>query len=112
MLAVFFLWLFISIPLTLLGTLFGRHQGESKNYGVISYVMDSLLDFMYQKIYLLTFCSPFPNTIPAKKPFQQLWVHFVAGGILPFSVVSIEMYFVFTAFFESKFYYVCSLFLK
>jgi hypothetical protein len=58
---------------------------------------------IYDIIYSL---RPFPTPIPAKKQFQQLWVHFAVGGILPFSVVSIEMYFVFTAFFESKFYYV------
>jgi len=87
MIIVFLIWLLVALPLTLIGTYVGRHYGD-KNKGPPCRV------------------TPFPKPIPTKRLYQQIWVYGLSGGLLPFSSIFIEMYFVFTAFWQSKFYYV------
>jgi hypothetical protein len=38
--------------------------------------------------------------------YQHRWVHVILTGILPFASIFVEMYFVFTAFWQHKYYYV------
>jgi len=85
-LAVISLWAFISFPLCLVGTLYGRHfKGESN----------------------------FPcrvKRIPSSIPVQPWYLHpaviMLAGGLLPFGSIFIEIYFIFTSFWNYKVYYV------
>jgi transmembrane 9 superfamily protein 3 len=80
------LWLLVSFPITFVGTVVGKNVGgKSDNPCRV---------------------HPMPKTIPAKRLYQELWVHVVLGGILPFGSIFIEMYFVFTAFWQYKYYYV------
>eukprot|EP01127_Copromyxa_protea_P015585 TRINITY_DN4500_c0_g1_i1.p1 TRINITY_DN4500_c0_g1~~TRINITY_DN4500_c0_g1_i1.p1 ORF type:complete len:597 (+),score=104.70 TRINITY_DN4500_c0_g1_i1:40-1791(+) len=88
MVAVVLLWLFVAFPLTLCGTVAGRHMGAKANRKSTPYV------------------TPYPKAIPHKRPLQSLWLHILCGGILPFGSIWVEMYFVFTAFWQSKYYYV------
>jgi transmembrane 9 superfamily protein 3 len=80
------LWLFITCPLTLVGTILGRNwSGKPDNPCRINQI---------------------PRTIPEKKWYLQPWVHIALGGILPFGSIFIEMYFIFTSFWHYKYYYV------
>jgi transmembrane 9 superfamily protein 3 len=80
------LWLLVSFPITFVGTVLGKNVGgKSDNPCRV---------------------HPMPKAIPAKRLYQELWVHVVLGGILPFGSIFIEMYFVFTAFWQYKYYYV------
>jgi len=86
MIIMLLLWLFIAFPITFGGTIIGRNMGGKP-------------DFPCRY-------TPVPKTIPVKRPYQELWVHIFLGGILPFGSIFIEMYFVFTAFWQYKYYYV------
>jgi len=80
------LWLLVTFPITFVGTVFGMKVGG---------IPDNPCRV-----------HPMPKSIPAKRLYQELWVHVVLGGILPFGSIFIEMYFVFTAFWQYKYYYV------
>jgi len=80
------LWLFVAFPVTLGGTIVGRNVAGAP-------------DFPCR-------ISPYPKQILPKRLYQELWVHVVLGGVLPFGSIFIEMYFVFTAFWQYKYYYV------
>jgi len=86
MVAVFAIWGFISLPLTLFGTIIGRNwNGINDNPCRINLA---------------------PRLIPEKAWYQQPWVYVILGGILPFGSIFIEMYFIFTSFWLYKYYYV------
>eukprot|EP01129_Flabellula_baltica_P015648 TRINITY_DN8045_c0_g1_i1.p1 TRINITY_DN8045_c0_g1~~TRINITY_DN8045_c0_g1_i1.p1 ORF type:complete len:582 (+),score=106.33 TRINITY_DN8045_c0_g1_i1:46-1791(+) len=87
MLSVVGLWVGVSFPLTLLGSIVGR------NYPI---------PFLKKTGPL----GPFPKPIPEKKFYENRWVHVVLSGILPFGSIFIEMYFVFTSLWQYKYYYV------
>ena len=79
---VFVIWSFISFPLATLGTIVGRNCS----------------------------CTPdnpcrvktIPRPIPQKKWYLTPWVVSVMGGLLPFGSIFIEMYFIFTSFWNYK----------
>jgi len=50
-----------------------------------------------------TYVRPIPAT---NEVYQQPWFVAMVGGILPFGSIFIEMYFIFTSFWNYKFYYV------
>eukprot|EP00466_Bigelowiella_natans_P018981 jgi/Bigna1/55590/estExt_Genewise1Plus.C_640042 len=80
------IWLFIAFPLLFFGTLFGKNMTEE-------------LDFP---------CRParYRRPIPTKQWFTHPITLAVAGGVLPFGSIFIEMYYAFTSFWNYKFYYV------
>uniref|UniRef100_A0A6B2L0V5 Transmembrane 9 superfamily member n=1 Tax=Arcella intermedia TaxID=1963864 RepID=A0A6B2L0V5_9EUKA len=80
------LWIFLALPLTFGGTILGRNLNGKANFPC----RNSLIT----------------KTIPSKRPYQELYVHVLLGGILPFGSIFIETYFVFTAFWQYKYYYV------
>jgi len=86
MLIMFLIWLLISFPITIGGTIVGRNMGGKPDFPC--------------RIH------PMPKPIPSKRPYQELWVHILLGGVLPFGSIFIEMYFVLTAFWQYKYYYV------
>eukprot|EP01060_Flectonema_neradi_P030386 TRINITY_DN439_c2_g1_i2.p1 TRINITY_DN439_c2_g1~~TRINITY_DN439_c2_g1_i2.p1 ORF type:complete len:576 (+),score=77.79 TRINITY_DN439_c2_g1_i2:63-1790(+) len=83
LLAIGALWAFVAFPLVVFGTLVGRHQKKVE--------------------------VPRISQIPRYIPERSRVVHYVsiaAGGILPFGSIFIELYFIFTSFWNYKFYYV------
>jgi transmembrane 9 superfamily protein 3 len=86
MLKVFAIWFFVSFPLVVAGTLVGRHVG-GKN------------DFPCR-------VNTIPRPIPKGPWYTWPVVVIPLTGILPFGSIFIEMYFVFTSFWNYKFYYV------
>ncbi|RRT33670.1 hypothetical protein B296_00056310 [Ensete ventricosum] len=83
---VFILWAFISFPLALLGTVVGRNWSGSPNNPCR--------------------VKTIPRPIPEKKWYLTPSVVSLMGGLLPFGSIFIEMYFVFTSFWNYKVYYV------
>jgi len=88
LLKLFLLWIFVSVPLCVVGTLLGRHTMQPKN--------------------------PFPcrvNAIPRPIPEQVPWYGTPAGlvplaGLLSFGSIFIELYYVLTSLWNYKFYHV------
>lgn len=80
------IWIFVSLPLIVVGTLFGRHIG-GKN------------DFPCR-------VNAIPRQIPTCTWYTNPAVVIPVTGILPFGSIFIEMYFIFTSFWNYKFYYV------
>jgi len=80
------IWVLTSFPLTILGTILGRNwSGQSTAPCRV---------------------SPIPGYLSVKKWFLEPHVIIPLGGVLPFGSIFIEMYFVFTSFWNYKFYYV------
>lgn len=86
MVVVFVLWAFISFPLALLGTVVGRNWSGAPNNPCR--------------------VKTIPRPIPEKKWYLTPAVVSLMGGLLPFGSIFIEMYFVFTSFWNYKVYYV------
>lgn len=87
MVSLFLLWLFVSLPLVIVGTIAGRRYGGT----------------------VRTPCrvNAIPRPLPVNQPFfLKSWVLTACGGILPFGSIFIEMYYIFTSFWNYKFYYV------
>lgn len=80
------IWAFVSIPLTVLGTVLGRHLGSK--YDPPCRV------------------NSIPRPIPVPLWYCKPWFIVTMSGVLPFGSIFIEMYFIFTAFWSYKFYYV------
>ncbi|XP_057532572.1 transmembrane 9 superfamily member 1 [Amaranthus tricolor] len=83
---VFVIWAFISFPLALLGTVIGRNWSGAPNNPCR--------------------VKTIPRPIPEKKWYLTPSVISLMGGLLPFGSIFIEMYFVFTSFWNYKVYYV------
>ncbi|RVW75966.1 Transmembrane 9 superfamily member 1 [Vitis vinifera] len=86
MVVVFFIWAFFSFPLALLGTVVGRNWSGAPNNPCR--------------------VKTIPRPIPEKKWYLTPSVVSMMGGLLPFGSIFIEMYFVFTSFWNYKVYYV------
>ncbi|KAH7681043.1 transmembrane 9 superfamily member 3 protein [Dioscorea alata] len=86
MVVVFIIWAFISFPLALLGTVVGRNWSGSPNNPCR--------------------VKTIPRPIPEKKWYLTPSIVSLMGGLLPFGSIFIEMYFVFTSFWNYKVYYV------
>ncbi|KAG0483050.1 hypothetical protein HPP92_011134 [Vanilla planifolia] len=86
MVVVFVIWAFISFPLALLGTVVGRNWSGTPNNPCR--------------------VKTIPRPIPEKKWYLTPFVVSLMGGLLPFGSIFIEMYFVFTSFWNYKVYYV------
>lgn len=86
MVVVFVIWAFISFPLALLGTVVGRNWSGAPNNPCR--------------------VKTIPRPIPEKKWYLTPSVVSIMGGLLPFGSIFIEMYFVFTSFWNYKVYYV------
>lgn len=80
------IWLFLVFPLTLLGTVVGRNwRGQP--------------DFPCR-------VNAIPRQIPERNWYTSTLMIVLLGGVLPFGSIFIEMYFVFTSFWQYKIYYV------
>ena len=81
-LIVLLLWAFLSLPLCVAGTLLGRNWGSAPNNPC-----------RVKRI---------PSPIPPRPWYLSPAAIVAAGGLLPFGSIFIEMYFVFTSFFNYK----------
>eukprot|EP01041_Mallomonas_annulata_P001900 gene1900-3679_t len=80
------IWIFAALPLSIVGTIFGRHwMGKFEPPCRINSI---------------------PRPIPQAQWFANPWFIIPVSGILPFGSIFIEMYFIFTSFWSYKFYYV------
>uniref|UniRef100_A0A7S1C7F8 Transmembrane 9 superfamily member n=1 Tax=Bicosoecida sp. CB-2014 TaxID=1486930 RepID=A0A7S1C7F8_9STRA len=86
MVSVFLIWAFVSVPLVVAGTYLGRHLGGHASWPCrVNHI---------------------PHPIPPRRWFFSPVVVCLATGVLPFGSIFIEMYYVFTSFWNYKFYYV------
>jgi transmembrane 9 superfamily protein 3 len=79
---VLLLWAFLSFPLCIVGTIVGRNWNSVPNYPC-----------RVKRI---------PSPIPVKQWYLSPLAIAAAGGLLPFGSIFIEMYFVFTSFWNYK----------
>eukprot|EP01038_Epipyxis_sp_PR26KG_P006465 gene6465-8894_t len=80
------IWAFIAMPLAVVGTIFGRHwMGKYEPPCRVNSI---------------------PRPIPVASWYTNPAFVIPASGVLPFGSIFIEMYFIFTAFWSYKFYYV------
>lgn len=96
---LFFIWVFISVPLCVLGTLLGRHSGKSGTGGAGAAA--GPLDHFPCRV----------NAIPRPIPEDVPWYGKPAGliplaGLLSFGSIFIELYYVLTSLWNYKFYHV------
>lgn len=80
------IWAFVSLPLSVVGTILGRHW--SSKYEAPCRV------------------NSIPRPIPPAPWYCNPVFVIPLAGVLPFGSIFIEMYFIFTAFWSYKFYYV------
>lgn len=83
---IFAIWLFVSFPLVIGGTLFGRHLSGKNDFPCRVNII--------------------PRPIPPSPWYTRPLFVIPLTGILPFGSIFIEMYFIFTSFWNYKFYYV------
>jgi transmembrane 9 superfamily protein 3 len=83
---VFTLWAFIALPLNVAGTIVGRRFAEPPKTP--------------------TRVLPMPRPIPLKPWYASPAAACLLAGLLPFGSIFIETYFIFTSFWNYKFYYV------
>jgi transmembrane 9 superfamily protein 3 len=79
---VLLLWAFLSFPLCIVGTIVGRNWNSVPNHPC-----------RVKRI---------PSPIPVKQWYLSPLAIAVAGGLLPFGSIFIEMYFIFTSFWNYK----------
>ena len=85
-LKVFSIWCFVSIPLSVVGTLLGRNAARKNSFPCR--------------------VNSIPRQVP-NPPWHGNPVYLVPlSGILPFGSIFIELYFIFTSYWNYKFYYV------
>lgn len=90
MIVMMLLWLLVACPLVVLGTIVGRHQKVAIGAGRAE----------------LPRINNIPRFIPKLPWYRSRAMFIVSGGILPFGSIFIELYFVFTSFWNYKLYYV------
>lgn len=86
MLKILFFWAFVSFPLSIIGTILGRNYSGRSNFPC--------------RVNKLARAIPEPTWYA--RPSTLIFM----TGILPFGSIFIEMYFIFTSFWNYKFYYV------
>ncbi|KAJ1440490.1 hypothetical protein B484DRAFT_149063, partial [Ochromonadaceae sp. CCMP2298] len=80
------IWACVALPLAVIGTIFGRHW-------IGKYEPPCRVNSI-------------PRPVPAVAWYSSPLLVVLASGVLPFGSIFIEMYFIFTAFWSYKFYYV------
>ena len=88
------LWALLAVPLTFAGTIFGRScsvesAGKGKKGGSES-----------------SRVNPVPRQIPEKPWYLEGWINYLLAGVLPFSSIFVELYFVYSSWWHYKFFYV------
>lgn len=81
------MWVIFCIPVSFVGTFFGRHLGRSAALNQTNNV------------------NQLPRMIPPKPWYHKTWALLLWTGMAPFSTIFVELFFVYTALFHYKFYY-------
>jgi len=81
------MWVIFCVPLSLVGTFFGRHLGKSTAQN--------------QTVSI----NPVPRLIPERPWYHKSWALLMWSGMAPFSTIFVELFFVYTSVFHYKFYY-------
>jgi len=82
------IWAVLCVPVSLVGTFFGRHLGKSA--------------LQNQQMPV----NQVPRMIPTLPWYQQTWAVILWSGILPFSTLFVELFFIYSSVFHYKFYYI------
>lgn len=82
MVSIVAMWACITVPLVFLGTIVGRNVAGKTDFPCRT--------------------NPYPRPIPQKPFYLSRLMFVILGGILPFGSIFIEMYFVFTSFWNYK----------
>jgi transmembrane 9 superfamily member 3 len=77
-LSLIFLWLLVAVPLTIAGTLIGRHRSPNASWPCRVHAI--------------------PGLVPEHPWYRQRWMIALVSGLLPFGSIFIEMWFIFTSF--------------
>lgn len=93
MVVMVLLWGLVALPLVVMGTVVGRHRGPVGS-GHPTRPPE------VPRVNLI------PRMIPLRPWFLSRAVFILGGGILPFGSIFIELYFIFTSFWNYKLYYV------
>ena len=83
---VVLVWFFVSCPLSVLGTILGRHGAAKAGFPCR--------------------VNKFSREVPQARWYLRPPVLIALTGVLPFGSIFIEMYFIFASFWNYKFYYV------
>jgi transmembrane 9 superfamily protein 3 len=94
MVVMLLLWGVISTPLVFLGTISGRMKRQQQQQSGPAH--------LHREVTV----NPIPRIVPRRPWYLQWPALAITGGILPFGSIFIELYFVFTSFWNYKFYYV------
>ena len=86
-LSLVLLWIFVAVPLTVGGTMLGRHMSARASWPCRVHAI--------------------PGLVPEHRWYRKRLAIVLLSGILPFGSIFIEMWFIFTSFWNYKFYYVC-----
>lgn len=94
-LKLFLIWVFVSVPLSVLGTMLGRHAGKSGVGG------GGPLDHFPCRV------NAIPRPIPDDVPWYGRPIGLIPlAGLLSFGSIFIELYYVLTSLWNYKFYHV------
>lgn len=74
-LLLIFIWILVGFPLTIIGAIFGWNHAENFEMPCRT--------------------KPVPRPIPPQAWYRNILVHSLLGGFLPFSAISVELYYVF-----------------
>ena len=108
MVVLLFLWLCVSVPLVVMGTVVGRHSklGGGSSGGTISGGGGAAASAGASRNLDIPRVNQIPRMIPAKRWFARRALLIPFGGVLPFASIFVELFFVFTSFWNYKVYYV------
>jgi len=96
---VFFVWVFVSVPLCVIGTLAGRHA----KMGGTKKAAHSILDTAEFPCRVNAIARPIPDNVPwYGKPLNLI----PFAGLLSFGSIFIELYYVLTSLWNYKYYHV------
>ncbi|KAI8592045.1 hypothetical protein BDZ88DRAFT_409424 [Geranomyces variabilis] len=86
MMAVLSIWVFLVLPLTLIGSILGKNFTRPPQYPCR--------------------VNPIPRPVPEKLWYADRWIIICGAGVFPFATIFIELYFVFQSFWTVRIYYV------
>ncbi|KAK3871274.1 hypothetical protein Pcinc_023573 [Petrolisthes cinctipes] len=75
-LLLFLVWMCVGYPLTVLGGILGKNSGQEFGFPCRT--------------------KNIPREIPRAPWYRSQWAHLAVGGFLPFSAISVEMYYIFS----------------
>jgi transmembrane 9 superfamily member 3 len=99
---LFFIWICVSVPLTVIGTMLGRHGATAvKKNGAAASTSSGPLDYFPCRV------NAIPRPIPEDVPWYGKPMGLIPlAGLLSFGSIFIELYYVLTSLWNYKYYHV------